>query len=143
MTETETGKIIYLAIYSGSNFTLTGLLSQMIPVTLLKFAFFRITVFVYFGHYIPKTFLYLEFWNKHFSSASGQVFYFLKTYYALNFTFYFQVVNLWIVVYMERYFMSIHLQFYFRNFFFTRGDFNFDWLFFLNQFDEIEHVLFS
>ena len=58
---------------------------------------------------------------------------------ALNFTLYFQVVNsgctTWIrelfVVYMNRYFMFIHLQFYFCNFFFTRGDFNFDWLFFI------------
>ena len=29
---------------------------------------------------------------------------------------------------MNKYFMFIHLQKYFRNFFFTRGDFNFDWL---------------
>ena len=32
---------------------------------------------------------------------------------------------------MNRYFIFIHLQFYFCNFFFTRGDFNFDWLFFI------------
>ena len=36
-----------------------------------------------------------------------------------------------IVVYMNRYFMFIHLQFYLRNFFFTRADFDFDWFFFI------------
>ena len=44
----------------------------------------------------------------------------------------------WTVIYLKWYFMLIHLQFYFGNFFFTCGDINFDWLFF----DEIEHVLF-
>ena len=32
---------------------------------------------------------------------------------------------------MNRYFVFIHLQFYFCNFFLTGGDFNFDWLFFI------------
>ena len=37
---------------------------------------------------------------------------------------------------MKRWFMSvmfIHLQFYFRNYFFTRADFSFDWLFFIKS----------
>ena len=45
-------------------------------------------------------------------------------------------LKLWIVVNMERSFMSvmfIHLQFYFRNYFFTRADFSFDWLFFIKS----------
>ena len=29
--------------------------------------------------------------------------------------------------------MFIHLQFYFRNYFFTRVDFSFDWLFFIKS----------
>ena len=37
----------------------------------------------------------------------------------------------WIVVYINIYFMFIHLKFYFCNFFFTSKDFNFDWLFFI------------
>ena len=32
---------------------------------------------------------------------------------------------------MNRYFKFIHFQFYFCNIFFTRGDLNFDWLFFI------------
>ena len=43
-------------------------------------------------------------------------------------------LNPWIVVYMNRYFMFIHLQFNFCNLFFARGDFNFDWLFFIKLF---------
>ena len=43
-------------------------------------------------------------------------------------------LNPWIVVYMNRYFMFIHLQFNFCIFFFARGDFNFDWLFFIKLF---------
>ena len=35
------------------------------------------------------------------------------------------------VVYTKIFFMFIHWQFYFRNFFFTHEDFNFDWLFFI------------
>ena len=41
-----------------------------------------------------------------------------------------RLYNSWIVVYMN-YFMFIHLQFYFCNFAFTRGDYNFDRLFFI------------
>ena len=43
-------------------------------------------------------------------------------------------LNPWIVVYANRYFMFIHLQFNFCNLFFARGDFNFDWLFFIKLF---------
>ena len=42
----------------------------------------------------------------------------------------------WIVVNMKRCFMSvmfIHQQFYFRNYFFTRADFSFDWFFFIKS----------
>ena len=41
-----------------------------------------------------------------------------------------------IIFKMKRCFMSvmfIHLQFYFRNYFFTRVDFNFDWLFLIKS----------
>ena len=42
----------------------------------------------------------------------------------------------WIVVNMKRCFMSvmfIHQQFHFRNYFFTRADFSFDWFFFIKS----------
>ena len=45
----------------------------------------------------------------------------------------------WIFVYMKRYFIFIHLQFYCCSFFFTRG--NFDWRFFIKLIWWIEHVL--
>ena len=37
-------------------------------------------------------------------------------------------LKLSIAAYTKRFFIFTHLQFYFRNFFFTRGDFNFNWL---------------
>ena len=57
---------------------------------------------------------------------------------AFNFTLYFQVVNSGSTIWTPELLFtwidiscSFILQFYFRIFFFTRGDFNFDWLFFI------------